>query len=146
MRPLALARGSGLARRVGQQGKRIDVDLGGDSLDAPQRQIPFSSLDTAHVRPVDLEHVGEGLLAQSASLSNRAEVPADSALQVSFGHRHTVPVCYLTVYRLISSVAALRSACRQAWSAARAAWIRTPPDRPSALPLSTQTSGHHGNP
>lgn len=146
MRPLPLVRRSGLLRGFGQQLERVNVDLGGDPLDALQRQIPLSSLDAAHVGPMDLKDIGEGLLAQSAGLSNRPQVPADGALQVSFGHRHTVPVCYLTVYRLISSVAALRSACRQAWSAARAAWIRTLPNRASALPFSTQTSGHHGTP
>lgn len=108
MRPLPLVRRSGLPRGIGQQVERVNIDLGGDSFDALEGEVALASLDTAHVGPMDLKDIGEGLLAQSAGLSNRPQVPADGALQVSFGHRHTVPVCYLTVYRLISSVAALK--------------------------------------
>lgn len=112
MRSGTWGHGLGLLRDVGQQVERVDGDLGGDPLDTLQGQVPFASFDAAHVGPMDLKDIGEGFLAQSAGISYRPQVPADGALQVSFGHRETVPVCYLTVYRLISSVAALKSTCR----------------------------------
>lgn len=89
-----------------QQVQRVNLDAGGKPLDALERQVALSALDPTHVGPVDAKDVGEGFLAEAARLPVGAQVQADGALQVSFGHGLNLARCYLTVYRLISSVPA----------------------------------------
>ncbi len=87
-----------------QELQRVQVDPSGEPLDALERQVALPALDAAHVRAVDTEDIGEGLLAEAAGLPVGPQVQADDALQVSFGHGLNLARCYLTVYRLISSV------------------------------------------
>lgn len=89
---------------VPQQLERLNPNASRDAFEALERQIPLTALDAAHVSPMDAEDVGEGLLAQAAGFAVGPEVAADSSLQVSLGHAENLPVRYLTVYRLISSV------------------------------------------
>ena len=55
-----------------QQRQRIDVDAAGQPLQAAEGQIALAAFDSAHIRPVDAENLGESLLAQAAGLSKDA--------------------------------------------------------------------------
>ncbi|OJX98224.1 MAG: hypothetical protein BGO96_03220 [Micrococcales bacterium 73-15] len=60
----------------------------GDPLERLQRQVPLAALDTAHVGPMDAEHVSELLLAQPALHPDQAQVLSDPSLQLTFHTDH----------------------------------------------------------
>lgn len=96
--------GWGVGRGCGlQQRQRVDVRLVSDPLQALEGQVAFATLHAAQVGAVDAEQVGEGFLAETASVAVASEVLADGALEVAF-HGPKITVRYLTVYRLMSSV------------------------------------------
>lgn len=78
-----------------KQRQRLDSCSAGDSFEALEREVALSALDPAHVRPMDTDHVGEGLLAEPPRLSQCAEVPADGLLEVPFHGPCTVTVTLL---------------------------------------------------
>jgi len=66
-----------------QKRQRLDLQLLGDSLEFDQREVPLAPLGSAHVGPVDAQHLGEGLLAQPARLAVGTKIVADVALQIA---------------------------------------------------------------
>ncbi len=63
-----------------KKGKRVDIELAGDALQAFEGQVALAALDAAHVGAVDAELVGERLLAEAAGLAVGAQVAADRSL------------------------------------------------------------------
>ena len=70
---------------LAQQVEWVDADMGRDLLNALQRQVAFATFDAAHVRPVDAEHVGESLLAETTGEPVSAQVAPHRSLQIAFG-------------------------------------------------------------
>jgi hypothetical protein len=66
-----------------QQLQRVDAQLAGDALDGPQRQVPLTALDSAHLGPVNAEDISARLLAQPLDFTIGPEVPSQGPLQVA---------------------------------------------------------------
>lgn len=103
VRPAASVLSVRLGRVRLQQIEGINADLVGDALQALEGEVAFATFDAAHVGAVVTEDVGEGFLAEATGLAVGPEVAAQGALQVSL-HGCNITKCYLTVYRLMSSV------------------------------------------
>lgn len=67
-----------------EQFERVEPDPLGDSLDALEREVTLAALYTSDVGPVDLEQVGECLLAQAVLFPVGPQVVPDGSLQVAF--------------------------------------------------------------
>ncbi len=93
-----------------KKGESLDTKQIGKPFDPSQTEISFAAFQSTDIGPVISENVSEGLLGQTAVPTDRCQIAAEDPLQFSLGHPVIVRDCYLTVYRLISSVAASRAA------------------------------------
>jgi hypothetical protein len=66
-----------------QQLEGIDTESFGYPFDRLEGEIALAPLDAPHIRAVDPQHVGEGLLTELPSLAVRAKMLSESSLQVS---------------------------------------------------------------
>ena len=82
----------------GQQLSWVYIERGGDPLQALQGEVALTSLDAAHVGPVDTKDIGEGFLAQAALLAVDTEVLPHSLLEIAF--RHMVERCRVLLVSL----------------------------------------------
>ena len=65
---------------------RIKIKLCSESLDGVEREVAFTSFDTAHVGAVDAKNVCEGFLAQASLQPVGTQIPAHRLLEITNSH------------------------------------------------------------
>lgn len=74
--------------RIGhEQDVYVHVEPTGDPLERSQCQIPLAAFEAAHVRAMDAEDDGEGLLTETVDLPVATEICPDGSLKIAFHDR-----------------------------------------------------------
>jgi hypothetical protein len=76
-----------MSTRACKEFERRDARPLSNPFERLQGEVALASLDSAHVRPVDAEQLGERLLTESFALSVGAQILADRPLKLAFHHR-----------------------------------------------------------
>jgi hypothetical protein len=79
-----------------QQVEWRDTEFVSKALHRLQREIAFPSLHRTEVRSVELQVVGQLLLAQSTGVTNSGKVQPHDALEIALCHPSNSAECYLT--------------------------------------------------